>query len=249
MATNALLGIFQADGEIGISKMVHGNMKINGDNREAVLRNRRIFVEKDFRAELALGMIGVEHGPNVVVARRDDGIESYEGADAIVTPDAGFVVGTTFADCPPAYFFHCEERVLGVIHCSYKTVLKMEIISNALRASARLGAGPKGLLVVIGPGICRYCYEIGEDVLSVYRGYGKYVFRDRDDGKIFVDLKSIIAQKMIEYGVLAKNIFKMDQCTCCHNDKTGHPPFFSARRMDQQPPHVEAGFAGIMKRW
>ena len=80
---------------------------------------------------------------------------------------------------------------------------------------------PKNIVAIIGPAICKKCYEVGDEVLEQLRCSVKN-FEGLSYGN-FVDLKKINARQLEEIGVVEIDI--CPYCTSCNNDK-----FFSYRK-------------------
>ena len=90
------------------------------------------------------------------------------------------------------------------------------------------GFKPKDIKVVIGPAICKKCYNVGVDVYNelyktVENPQGLF---DIKDEKFFVDLKGINKKQLMESGV--EQIDVCPYCTAC-----GEKLFFSYRYENQ----------------
>ena len=87
------------------------------------------------------------------------------------------------------------------------------------------GSQPKNIVALIGPAISMCCYDVGEEVLSKLKATVDDFsgLSEVRDGRIYVDLKGINRQQLIETGV--SNIDVCPYCTCCDNDM-----FFSYRK-------------------
>jgi copper oxidase (laccase) domain-containing protein len=76
----------------------------------------------------------------------------------------------------------------------------------------------------VGPGICRECYEVGQDVADAFiasytKGQlGGVLFDGVQEGKYQLDLWRANVVNLLEAGVPEDNIQVTDICTCCNAD-------------------------------
>jgi len=98
------------------------------------------------------------------------------------------------------------------------------IAGKAARQMRALGVNPEKVCALIGPGIGPCCYNVQEDVASVFRaaGYSAPVIQRRGDS-LFLDLKAANIQMLQAEGV--EEIHDVGLCTFCRGDL-----FYSARR-------------------
>lgn len=85
------------------------------------------------------------------------------------------------------------------------------------------GTDPADVLAIIGPSICRTCYEVSEDVVACIReNYPEkmwpLLFDTKENGKYQLDLWEVCRQNMIRAGILPEHISVTDLCTCCNPD-------------------------------
>ena len=112
--------------------------------------------------------------------------------DGLVTNQTNVILAVLTADCLPILLIDKEQNAIAAIHAGRKGTA-LSIVKEAIKQMATLfGSVPEDLIVGIGPGIKKCCYEV--DILE----------------KNF--------QQIRNKGVLKKNIFSVDQCTSCRND-------------------------------
>jgi polyphenol oxidase len=139
------------------------------------------------------------HGTGVMV----DG-EGIHEADGQVTTGHGVAAIVLVADCLPVAL--AGPRAAGVVHAGWRG-----LAAGVLEAGvAALGGGP--VAAAIGPGIGPCCYEVGDDVRSVFGTEGRTL-----------DLKAIARERLAAAGVA--EIHDCDLCTACDAQR-----FFSHRR-------------------
>ena len=145
----------------------------------------------------------------------------YE-ADGIVTAERGLPIFCFTADCVPVLLCDAENRVVGAVHCGWRSSVG-DILGNALRQMASLGAKPESIRAAIGPAIGKCCFETDDDVpeaVSAWlHGDTAGLFQKRSDGKTLVDLRGANARRLTQLGVGAERIDISEECTFCSHDK------------------------------
>lgn len=145
----------------------------------------------------------------------------YEKTDGLLIEKKGAAF-MNFGDCTPLVFY-CDD-VAVISHAGWRgTAQKMAKIS-VQRLINDYGFKPKNIKVIIGPTICKKCYNVGEDVYNELFNTvsNKEGLFDKKDEKFFVDLKGINKQQLIECGV--EQIDVCPYCTAC-----GEKLFYSYR--------------------
>lgn len=174
-----------------------------------------------------LGEVPANNQPvhGIDIAKIYDGKRFYEKTDGLLIEGKGSAF-MNFGDCTPLIFY-CNH-VAMISHAGWRgTVQKMAKISIK-KLVDDYGFKPKDIKAVIGPTICKNCYNVGEDVYNeLYQTIEKHVgLFDKRDDKFFVDLKGINKQQLIESGV--EQIDICPYCTAC-----GEKLFFSYRYENQ----------------
>ena len=163
------------------------------------------------------------HGINIEKVVIDK--KFYEKTDGLLIEGQGTAF-MNFGDCTPLVFY-CRN-VAMISHAGWRgTVQKMAKVSIK-KLIDDYGFKPQDIKVVIGPAICKNCYNVGEDVYNeLYKtiNNSEGLF-EKCDNKFFVDLKGINKQQLIECGVE-----KIDVCPFC--TACGEKLFFSYRYENQ----------------
>jgi len=147
----------------------------------------------------------------------------YEETDGLLLEGQGAAF-MNFGDCTPLVFY-CND-VAMISHAGWRGTAQNMAKVSVKKLVDDYGFKPQDIKVVIGPAICKNCYNVGEDV---YKELYKTVentqglFEKRND-KFFVDLKGINKQQLIECGV--EQIDVCPYCTACGEGKN---LFFSYR--------------------
>ncbi|MEO2083605.1 MAG: polyphenol oxidase family protein [Desulfurobacteriaceae bacterium] len=142
-------------------------------------------------------------------------------ADAVVTDSKEIWIGVLAADCLP--IFLVGEGVVGVVHAGWRGTLK-GIAFNAVSYINRFSRVKKAIL---GISICKFCYEVGEDVRSLFPPMYDGCFKEIGEGKFLFDLKTANLLQLKSAGV--RDFEFLEGCTCCNNQL-----FYSYRKEKTQ---------------
>lgn len=222
-------GVTYRDG--GISEPPFSSLNLGlhvGDEAERVIENRR-------RAAEALGfplsaMVCAEqvHGAKVAVVTEEDsskGATDYAtaipGVDALVTATPGILLSLYYADCLPVFFASTDGRVVGVAHAGWRGLVSGVLENTATLLIQVFGIAPNNVVVGIGPGIGKCCFEVGDEVASHF----PTSVIDRTSGKPRVNLVVAAALRLLEHGIPPGNIYQATDCTSCLPER-----YFSHRR-------------------
>ena len=208
----------------------HGSMRFSdGDIGKA---NRRKFVKEFLPNGSKLVMAKIAHGDEIAIANWRSP-EIVENADALLTVNRNIYVAVTYADCFPLILYGPAMRIVMICHIGYRGLIqKLPVI--AVKKMMTYGSSRKDTRALIGPGICRNCYEFDHEDLFVRRGYSDYICRNGN--KYHVDIKGIIEYQLIaEAGLGQNNVSSSNICTFERQD------LFSARREKFPFGNIQAG--------
>ena len=178
------------------------------------------------------------HGINIAVldekfkeaAKDNCNVFDINNADGVFTKERGIALCIRTADCAPVLFadINNTERVIGAVHCGWKGAYG-GIIKNAKNIlTDEFKADIGGILIIIGPSICKKCYEVKEDFLNLFLAKDtlnkKFFDKTVNENRIFFDLKGFIRNELISNGFSDKNIYDLN---ICNFEDAG---FFSYRR-------------------
>ena len=163
------------------------------------------------------------HTSNVQIAKT--GQQNYPETDGLILSNKEQAVFLNFADCTPLVFY--DGKIAAVSHAGWRGTAGQIAIATVKKMVNEFNSNIKNIKCAIGPAISFCCYNVGEDVYkqlisTVKNSDGLYEIRN---GEIFVDLKGINKQQLIELGIKEENIDICPYCTVCNNDL-----FFSYRK-------------------
>jgi polyphenol oxidase len=184
---------------------------------EAVMRRRRQFAEQvGFDLDRAL-MTVQEHGANVVTfhRRRPEGGQCVFSTDALATDVAGQAIVTYHADCFPLMFADRERGVVAGAHAGWRGALAGVATQTVQALHLAYGSKPDDLDVLIGPGICGSCYEVGTEVAERFPDrYGRETqYLRTQAGVVRLDIAAVVRLQLEDEGVQPDRIRVAAWCT------------------------------------
>lgn len=169
-------------------------------------------------------MLNQTHTDQIRVVTSSDGGEmvnrplTKEGFDGMITNEKGLLLCTVEADCVPVYILDPVKKAIGMVHSGWRGTAGL-ISSNAVNLMKReYGSNPEDLITVIGPCICRNCYEVGAELMEEFSNtYDvseiERIFIPKENGKYNLDLIKAIRIALGKCGVREDNIKDTGVCT------------------------------------
>ena len=188
-----------------------------------VLENKKIICDY---LDIPLGNLvtpSQTHTNNVEIVEKIK--KSYPDTDGLILNNFEDAIFLNFADCTPLVFYDKRLNIGAVSHAGWRGTAGEIGPVTVEKMIKEFGSNPSDIQALIGPAISMCCYNVGDEVLDKLRATVNDfsgLFEKRD-GEIFVDLKNINRQQLIEIGV--KEIDVCPYCTVCDNDM-----FFSYRK-------------------
>ncbi len=187
------------------------------------------FTGKDPGADLGevAGIIGIKkesiylpvqkHTDKIVLleSSREAGI-----ADAVVTKEAGVLIGVQVADCVPVLIYETEKGIIAAVHAGWRGTAAGILKKTLLMIMERFVCGPDGFQVAIGPSIKGCSYSVDHEVNDAVKratGWGNYYSKKGE--KYLLDLPSANKYQALSLGIPEPNIWVSDECTYCNPDR------------------------------
>jgi purine-nucleoside/S-methyl-5'-thioadenosine phosphorylase / adenosine deaminase len=142
--------------------------------------------------------------------------------DAQATATPGLAPLVMVADCLPVAL--SGPRGVAMLHCGWRG-LAAGIVERGAREVAADAAG-------IGPGIGPCCYEVGEEVLEAFAGFGEGIAAG-----CMLDLREVVRHMLERAGVARVEVSEL--CTSCE------PELFFSHRRDGADTGRQAGTVWI----
>lgn len=180
------------------------------------------------------------HEVNVArVDRPDVTRDELQGYDALVTDVPGVCIGVRSADCIPVLLYDPVRKAAAAIHSGWRGTVTKVCRRAITTMKIEYGTCASDLHAVIGPGICRDCFQVGQEVAVAFRDAlfdmeAIWDFRGpRVEGDIsgghHIDLPEACRQTLLDCGVKSENIQVSGLCTYERTDI-----LYSARKEGNQ---------------
>ncbi len=194
-------------------------MGLNGAAEPEVVMRRRLTFAATVGFDLGRAALAAQvHGAYVHAFRCGDPMEGGQSvldADALATDIPGQALITYHADCYPLFFVDQAKRAVAVAHLGWRGALA-DVAGETIRAmSGAYGTDPSDLSVLIGPGICQACYEVGPEVFEpMGRRFGRTdVYLRNQNGRALLDLAALAQLQLRDAGVDPGRIERTGWCT------------------------------------
>ncbi len=206
-----------------------------GDDPAAVRTNWSYFLKLIGIPGDRLVYGGQVHGKTVRIVGAGDLRTLYDGkealpADGYVTKEAGVPLVIFTADCVPLLLEDPEAGVVGAVHCGWRGAA-LDIMGEAVRQMAALGADSARIRAVTGPSIGPRAFETDSDVpqaLAAMLGCGPEevcVPEEGRPGKYLTDLAGAVRRRLRQLGLAEEHIGSAGGCTFSEAGR-----YFSHRR-------------------
>ena len=153
--------------------------------------------------------------------------------DGIVTDIPDALLTVFGGDCPPVYIIDPKRKAAGLVHAGWKGTLgKIPQVAIA-QMTVKFGCDPADMYAAIGPGVCKDCYEMGDEVYDAFASQwsredadailSRYPAMDAEGneipgGKYHLDLREANRMTLLRAGVPADHIAVSNVCTMCNVD-------------------------------
>lgn len=214
------------------------NMKFElDDSKENVEKNYKLLADiLDIDYE-RFTMSDQVHETNIMIVKEEDigkGVlreKDYNSIDGLITNIKRVPLVTMYADCTPIYLYDKVNNVIAMAHGGWRGTVKGIASKIVDEMKKNFNSNPENITVVIGPSICKECYEVSDEVIDDIKILCKQLNINVSDKMIddsnnhHVDLKEINKQVLISKNVKEENICVTNLCTKCREDL-----FYSHRR-------------------
>ena len=193
-------------------------MGLTGSTDPEVVMQRRQQLADQLGFDLARALMTVQqHSANVVTfhRRRPEGGQCVFETDALATDVPGQAIVTYHADCFPLLFLDASRGVVAGAHVGWRGSLAGVATQTVQALHLAYGTAPDQLEVLIGPGICARCYQVGDEVAQQFAA--RYGREDRylqtNAGDVRLDIEGVIRLQLEDEGVVPDRILSVGWCT------------------------------------
>lgn len=165
------------------------------------------------------------HSLNVaVIDSIPSNIIELNNIDALVTNKQSVALAVNTADCVPILLADVKNKVIATVHAGWRGTIG-HIVNKTISKMIELGADVKNIKAMIAPCICVDCFEVGEDVSTIFeKEYPDMDVVVKTSVKKHVDLVKACCIDMKNAGIKLHNVTTPKSCTRCNPHK-----YFSAR--------------------
>jgi YfiH family protein len=170
------------------------------------------------------------HGTDICVVSDAEAATQTEQqhCDALTTNVPAVLLGVKTADCVPLLLGDACNKVCAAVHAGWRGT-SQSIVQRALaRMRAEYGTRAEDVHVAAGPAALQCCYEVGREVIAVFRAnfsYADELLIPTRAEHARIDLHEANRRQLTEAGVPPAQIHAAPLCTICRPDL-----FFSYRR-------------------
>lgn len=214
----------------GVSTDIYSSMNLSfhrEDDPEAVMENhRRLAAAVGYDSNRLVFSDQVHDTVIRKITREDAGKgiirpSDIIGIDGLVTNEPDIPLMTFYADCVPLYFYDPVKRVAALAHSGWRGTRACMGRCMVRYMEREYGSRPEDIISVVGPSICRNCYEISEDVAEEFRtSFPEQILpellRDDHNGKYHLNLHRANEYILQDAGLRPEHIGVTDLCTCCN---------------------------------
>ncbi len=187
--------------------------------------------------------------------------------DAQITATPGLALAVKTADCIPVLLYDPQTPAVGAVHAGWRGTASRIAEKTVGAMRAQFGSDPARMHAIIGPGIGACCYEVGDEVVEVFRTQFPYadellrneesenpadillprqvmfehqgMMRPLTTGRAHLDLPGANRRQLLDAGLREENIVTGALCTSCRTDI-----LYSFRREKEKAGRIYA-FVGI----
>jgi polyphenol oxidase len=215
------------------------------DSAPVVEENRRSFLLAVGAADDAQPwrMIALRQVHSDVIHVVDSQPPGLLTGDGLVTNVPRIALAIQTADCFPVLLVDLRNRAVGGFHAGWRGTVKRIVEKGLGIMRYRYGSQPGDIHAVIGPGIQKCCFAIGEEVRNQFESQFSYVhellhevyspdairekyplmfLNARAPGhgepatRLYLDLMEANRRQLVLGGVPEKQISAVEQCTSCN---------------------------------
>ena len=217
----------------GVSKGIYESMNVGfgrGDLDENVLENYRRLCKSLEIPEQSLVFTDQIHKDVIQTVHQGDcgkGIfkpKTHLGVDGHITNEPGVGLLVFSADCVPILYVDPIKKVIGATHSGWRgTVLKIAG-KTVDKMVTEFGCDKSNIVAVIGPCICKKCYEVSNDVAEKFKAvfpkeqWDLILEETKPKEKYQLDLWKANRIILKDVGLSENNIINSNVCTMCHSD-------------------------------
>ncbi len=198
------------------------------DSVERVNENRRCLLSAVNLGDSCLVTLHQVHSNRAYIIEDNSSEWNLSQGDALITAVPNIALAVQIADCLPVLIADPMKHVVAAVHAGWRGTLSRILLHTIRTMEQGFASRPSDLLVAVGPGIRKCCFEVGNEVVELFDkefpGSELAIPLVDHPGKFLLDLIHALEIQMDFAGVLPANRYDLGLCTRCNSDK-----FFSYR--------------------
>ena len=203
----------------GVSPFPENALSLAGfddDTAENIYENRRRFLNV-FDGEWRLASCWQVHSAEVRAVLTDEEVaRDTEKCDGIISQMPGVLTGVKTADCVPVLIGDPRTKTFAAVHAGWRGTAQSIVAKAIEKIKTDFGADLENLIAAIGPAALGCCYEVGSDVIEMFRdnfSYADELLSPTKNGHALIDLHRANQRQLISSGMLMQNIYQAPLCT------------------------------------
>jgi YfiH family protein len=216
----------------GVSRFADGALSLGyskADTRENVDENRRRFLLAIGAKDMSILTMRQTHSADrCIVETMEQPRESEPSCDALLARLQGALLAVQTADCLPLLIGDAGTGAMAAIHAGWRGTVARITERTVADLMRNYGVNPRNCIAALGPVACGRCYEVGPEVIEVFKnefGYWRKLLKPIGAGsKAYLDIRTANIQQLELCGFTPDRIHFAPYCTMHQNDL-----FFSYR--------------------
>jgi purine-nucleoside/S-methyl-5'-thioadenosine phosphorylase / adenosine deaminase len=142
-------------------------------------------------------------------------------ADALITREKGLTLMTLHADCLPILLVDPITPAVAAVHAGWRGTVEDVAGATVFAMQRAFGTEPSKLLAYFGPSIGSCCYEVGGEVVDLWRGQaGSFAARALciEDGSTTLNLRHANQMLLQRAGFDVTKLDIAEVCTKCDGE-------------------------------
>lgn len=140
--------------------------------------------------------------------------------DGLLTKVKGIGLSLSYADCIALLFYDPVEQVVANIHSGWKGTLQRIGQKAVKQMKKEYDCKAKNIRCYIGPSIRSCHFEVGEEVVEVFRKeFSNLRIVKEEKKKYWLDTAKLNEEMLTLEGIAKEHIFDSGLCTVCHQNQ------------------------------
>lgn len=206
----------------GISKAPYTSANLAfhvGDNVNDVIANHDLLARVLGYNRKGLIHMRQIHSDRIVIVDETLDFDTPPECDALITntPDTPLMVMS--ADCTGILIYDPVQKAIGAVHAGRAGALNTILPKTIAAMKHAFGTNQNDLYIAMGPSIGGCCYEVNETIGAECDALGYANALRRVEGKVFLDVNTILLQQLKELNIPSEQIEVAPECTSCKSDE------------------------------